>query len=290
MAVTPTAGHIAGLYHAQIAFRSTDGYPMGADSTPDDVAAGETKHAYRLTGPVSVTSPAVTREVATFRGGQVVLGQRSLGVSEFGTFEMTLSAFDEVFNAYVSGSSVNTTTMTEYALGAPNSLRPDLPQFILLLTAGFQTTGATQQNQFVTYVYPNVQITPALAGATQDGGVNPNPLTYTVTPSASRRAASGHLFSALNMGLQDGKEIVYWLRGQHPVALTTYIQAASATTFTLGYRPVSSNVGGGFNIFTTNGVTTTVSSVNVTTGVVTITPASADDIWVALYATQFEAI
>jgi hypothetical protein len=89
---------------------------MGSDSTPDSVSNGETKHAYKLTGPVSVTAPQVTRELATFRGGQVILGQRAMGVSDFGSFELTLSAYDETFNAYVSGSSVDTTTLTEWAL------------------------------------------------------------------------------------------------------------------------------------------------------------------------------
>lgn len=290
MAAVATAGHVAGFYHAQIAFRSNAGYPMGADSSPNTVAAGETKHAYKLTGPVEVTAPQVTRELATFRGGQVILGQRAMGVSDFGTFELTLSAFDETFNAYISGSTVDVTTVTELAQYAPNSLNPALPQFFLLLTAGFQDTSGA--NKYVTYVYPNVQISPAIAGATQDGGENPGAVTYTVTPSASTRAACGHLFSALGMNVTDNREIVYAIRYDAPLTITTYIQETSVTTFTLGYRPLSDEHAGAINSFTTNGVTShaNVSAVNTTTGAVTITAATANDVWVALYPTTFTAI
>jgi hypothetical protein len=290
MAAVATAGHIAGFYHAQIAFRSSTGYPMGVDSTPDVIVAAETKHAYKLTGPVEVTAPQVTREIATFRGGQVILGQRAMGVSDFGTFDMTLSAFDEVFNAYVGGSTVDVSTTTDLAQYAPNSLNPALPQFFLLLTMGFQDTSGT--NKYVTYVYPNVQISPAVTGATQDGGENPGAVTYTVTPSASTRAASGHLFSAMGMTVTDNKEIVYAIRYNYPVSITTYIQETAATSFTLGYRPISDEHAGAINSFTTNGATThsNVSAVNVATGAVTITAATASDIWVALYPTSFTAI
>lgn len=290
MAAVATAGHIAGFYHAQIAFRDSAGYPMGADSSPNTVAVGETKHAYKLTGPVAATAPQVTREIATFRGGQVIQGQRAMGVSDFGTFELTLSAFDETFNAYISGSTVDVTTVTDLAQYAPNSLNPALPQFILLLTMGFQDTSGA--NKYTTYVYPNVQISPAIPGATQDGGENPGALTYTVTPSASTRAASGHLFSAMGLGVTDNKEIVYAIRYDYPVSITTYIQETAATSFVLGYRPISTEHAGAINSFTTNGVTThaNVSGVDGTTGAVTITAATAGDKWVALYPTNFVAI
>lgn len=290
MAAVATAGHIAGFYHAQIAFRNASGYPMGADSSPDTVAAGDTKHAYKLTGPVEVTAPQVTREIATFRGGQAILGQRAMGVSDFGTFDMTLSAFDETFNAYIGGSTVDVTTVTDLAQYAPNSLNPALPQFFLLLTMGFQDTSGT--NKYVTYVYPNVQISPAVTGATQDGGENPGAVTYTVTPSASTRAASGHLFSAMGMNVTSDKEIVYAIRYNYPVSITTYIQETAATTFSLAYKPTSTEHAGAINSFTTNGVTShsNVSGVDGTTGAVTITAATALDVWVALYPTEFTPV
>lgn len=289
MPAVATSGHVAGFYHAQIAFRNASGYPMGSDSTPDDVTNGETKHAYKLTGPVSVTAPQVTRELATFRGGQVILGQRAMGVSDFGSFELTLSAYDEQFNAYVSGSTVDTTTITEWAQSAPNSMNAALPQLILLLTAGFQDKDGA--NKYITYVYPNVQIAPVVPGASQDGGENPGALTYTVTPSASTRAVDGRLFSALNLNAAEKKEIVYAIRSDRPLSVTTHIQAA-ATSFVLGYRPTSSSTSGDRNSVTRNGANalSSVTSINTTTGAVVFTGGSAGDIWVALYETDFVAI
>lgn len=289
MAATATQGHISGFYHAQIAFRNSNGYPMGNDPTPNTVSNGDTKHAYKLTGPVEATAPAPTREIATFRGGQKILGQRATGVSDFGTFEVTLSAYDETFNAYISGSTVDVTTASELAFSAPNSLNPDPPQLFLLLTAGIQRTDGT--NEYITWIYPNVQIYPAQAGMTQAGGENPNALTYTVVPTTSTRSASGELFSGMSLSLEDDKETVYAVRYSSPISLTTYIQDTDATSFTLGYAPVSDAADGSVNVFTTNGsdAASDVSGVNTSTGAVTISAATAGDIWVALYPTNFAA-
>ena len=92
MAATPRSGHLAGFYYAQIMFRDTNGYPVGANATPNSKANGTVYNAYKLTGPVNVTAPTPTRENATFRGGMAILGQRAPGTTDFGTSAMTLSA------------------------------------------------------------------------------------------------------------------------------------------------------------------------------------------------------
>jgi hypothetical protein len=96
----------------------------------------------------------------------------------------------------------------------------------------------------------------------------------------------------MGMTVTDNKEIVYAIRYDYPVSVTTYIQETAATTFTLGYRPASTEHAGAINSFTTNGVTShsNVSGVDGTTGAVTITAATALDKWVALYPTSFTAI
>ena len=285
------AGHLSGMYHAQLAFRNSNGYPMGNLRTPNAPTNGSEYHAYKLTGPVSVTAPSPTREIATFRGGMNILGQRGLGTSDFGTFDMTLSAFDEVLESYISGAVYDTSNYgTANVAGAPNTLNANLPQFFLILTAGYQTSEGT--NRFMHWIYNNVQIYPALASVTQDGGVNPNALTYTVVPSTSTRTISGMLYSASSMAVQDNKDLVMRLRTDNPIGVTTYIDDASETTFLLGYRPTNSENAGAVNIITTNGATThaNVSGIDTTTGVVTKTAATAADVWVVVYETAFVAI
>lgn len=283
-------GHIAGFYYAQYATRNSAGYPMGQDSTPNAVTALDVKNALLLTGPVSVTAPSVTRERATFRGGQKALGQRSLGVSDFGTFELTLSAYDELFHTLISGGSADTTTATSVTITAPNSNNGDLPTGMLLLTQGFTTDAGAQE--FITWIYHNVQIEPTVPGATQSGGENPNPLTYTVIPNVATRTGFGMPFSSTGLAVTDNSDICVALRGADPFALTTYIDDGSATSFVVGYRPNNAEHAGAYNIFTKNGATahTAVSGVNTTSGAITITAGSANDIWVALYASRFVAI
>lgn len=285
------AGHLAGFYHAQVCFRDSNGYPMGTDTTPNAVSNGATTHAYKLTGPVSATAPSPTREIATFRGGMNVLGQLGLGTSDFGTFDITLSAYDEVFESYVSGATNDATNFgTSHIASTPNTMNAALPQVILILTAAWQDTSGT--NRFMHWIYLNVQIYPSLVGLNQDGGVNPNAPTYTVVPSTSTRSITGQLFSATAMAIQDNKDVVMRLRTDDPIAVTTYIDDASATSFVVGYRPVNSEHAGAVNMFFKNGTINhaNVSAFDTTTGATTHTAGSAADIWVAVYTTRFVAI
>lgn len=285
------AGHLAGFYHAQLMFRDSNGYPMGTDSTPNSVSNGAVTHAYKLTGPISASAPSPTREIATFRGGMVTLGQRGLGTSDFGTFDFTLSAEDEVLEAYAGGSSNDTTNFgTANVAGAPNTMNANLPQFHLCLTTGWQDVSGT--NRFMHWLYPNVQLYPPGFAITQDGGVNPNPAAWTVVPSASARTTHGYLFSATTMALSENKDIVYRWRTDNPVSFTTYIDDSSATSFVLGYRPTNSENAGAVNVITKAGVIShdQVSNVNATTGALTITAGSAGAIWVVAYETNFVAI
>lgn len=286
------AGHIAGFYHAQLMFRDSNGYPMGTLSTPNAPVNGSEYHAYQLIGPISASAPTPTREIATFKGGMSILGQRVLGISDFGTFDFELSADDEVLMAYIGGSSNDTTNFgTSNVAGAPNTMNTNLPQFHLALTAGWQDD-TTQANRFKTWFYPNVQIYPPGRAITQDGGVNPNPTAFTVVPSTSTRTTQGYLFSATSMALQNNSDIVYYLNTANPIAITTYIDDNSETTFAVGYRPTNSEHAGAVNIFTTAGVIThaNVSGFSTTTGVVTKTAAAAAAVWVVTYETSRVAI
>lgn len=288
MAAAADRGFIAGFFHAQVAMRNSSGYPMGSDTTPNTVANLEVKHAYKLTGPVETAVPAPTRDIATFRGGLGILGQRAMGVSDLGSFDLTLSAYDETFHAMVSGSTVDVATHTELAMTAPNMARADLPQLILLLTIGIQNDSGT--NEFLNIIYNNVQIGPAIPAAGQDSGVNPRPQVYTVTPSLSDRMGHGMLYSASALAVQDNRDVGVMIRYLYPLALTSYIDDGIATTFVVGYRPVSTNATNTINVVLKNGVKTNPTSIVTTTGVVTITAGTAADVWSVLYPTEFVSI
>lgn len=290
MAAVATAGMIAGAYRAQVCYRDSNGYPKGVDSTPDAVSNGATMHPYLIPGFVECTAPTATRSIAQRRAGQVITGQRALGVSDLGNFTLTLADYDETFNSIVGETAVDVSLATDVAMSAPNSNNPDPPALILLLTMGFQSVAGV--DQYLTYIYNNVQITNVIPGVTQADGVNPNPLAYTVIPRSSPRTALGYLYSATGLTVYNNSDIAVCLRYTSPFSITTYIDDASATSFVTGYRPVSADHAGVVNYFTKNGATShaNVSGFSTTTGATTHTAGSAGDIWVATYATDFVAI
>jgi hypothetical protein len=286
-----TAGHIAGFYHAQFCLRDSSGYPFGTVTDPDSAPNGTTTHAHKLIAPVEASALTFEREIATFRGGQSILGRRQLGVSEIGAFEITLSAFDETLHALISGSAVDTSIASAHSVTTPNARRSDPPQGMLLLTLGFETAAGV--NKYITYAYHNVQISEAAAGAaSQDGGENPLPARYTVTVSAAERTFFGLPYSATTLGAADNSDLFVRYVTAKPISVTTYKAAAGATSFTLGCRPVTDDHAGTRTVFTKNGAAAhaDVTGVSTTTGVVTINAASAGDLFVSVYETEFQAI
>ncbi len=286
-----TAGHIAGFYHAQFSLRNSAGYPVGVVADPENIAAGTTSHAHKLVGPVEATAFTITRDAATFRGGQKVLGRRQLGVSDVGSFDITLSAFDETFHTLITGSSANTTLATANSITTPNVNEADPPQGMLLLTLGYQTTSGT--NKYITYGYHNVQISEAEAGAaTQNGGENPNPLRYTVTVSTAERTFFGIEYADLSLGATDDSDFFLRYVTAKPIGLTYFKADASDTEFIIGYRPVVNEHAGARNVFSEDGVSAhaSVSGVSTTTGAVTISSATGGEQWVSIFETDFVAI
>ena len=288
MAAAADKGYVAGAFHAWIAMRDANCYPKGTDSTPDVVGNGTTLQAYKLPGLVETSVPSPTREIATFRGGLAILGQRAMGVSDLGTFDLTLAAYDETFNSLCAGSTVDVSTHTELAFTAPNMANASLPQMILGLAIGLQNDSGT--NEYLTLIYNNVQIGPVIPAAGQDSGVNPRPQVYTVTPSLSSRMGHGMLYSASGLGVQNNTDVMVAVRYTYPMHLTTYTDDGAATTFITGYRPISTNATNTINIVLKNGAKTNPTSIVDTTGVVTITAGTAADIWSVCYPTNFVAI
>lgn len=283
-------GMIAGAYYMQIAFRNSDGLPMGTQTAPNSVVNGTTTHAYKVKGFVEVTAPGVSYSVANRRAGQKLLGKKQLGLSELGTFDITLSDYDEQFRAYVTGGTVDTTTASANTITAPNSYLSVKPQFVLVLTLGFQNDSGT--DEYINIFYPNVTFSDAFPSGNQGDGDNPNALTYTVTPSASSNTGFGFTFANSALAVQDNSDIQTVVRAAKPIALTTYVDDGSATSFTVGYKPTSSAVDGSTNMFTVDGAdgSDDVSAFSTTTGATTHTAQTAGDVWVAAYYTDFVSL
>ncbi len=271
---------------------NSNGYPMGDLATPDAPVNGTAYHAYRSRSFVGMTMPTPTRSLATFFGGQKFLGQIDLGVTEFGTGELTLSKFEEAFVEMVANTNLDESTVTDWAMISPNENNPSLPTIGLMGSTKIRLdTGALS---WAHVILPNVQIRPAPVSISTSDGQNPNNLVYGLVPSLATRTHMGMLFSATAMQVTDNEAVSYVVRYNSRFQMTTYVKdatmAASGASFILGYRPTSAATGTP-NCFKDNGASETPTTVNVTTGAVAIAAGgAAGDIINATCPTDFVAI
>lgn len=272
-------GHIAGVYYAQIGFRDSNGYFKGTQSSPDSVANGTTTSAYKLLGPVSATALQPTYQIAEFFGAQAYLGSVDLGASAFGGFEITLSAHDDTFHSYISKTAVDSTIASAYSVTAPNTGLSSPPQFFLILSMGYQKEDGT--NWFIHYIYNNVQFRRGnLGAASNQGGTNPNPLTYAVRLARSTRTLFGYLYSATTLAVANNSDVMTEYKTQYAITATCLVGdgtvGAAGTELQLPYLPATSDAtGAASNVITKGGVLQAASSVSTTTGKVTYAAAPA---------------
>ena len=279
-----------GVYYVQYAFRDSSGYPMGNTTAPDSVADGTTTHAVLMTNPVSFTPPAPTFETVTDKGGMQVLAQKGLPASAFGEASLTLSELDDEFHAHITGTTIDTTTVSGWRQMGSGVNKTTSPSLIVIVStkAYNRTTGADKWSH---WIFPNCEIRPGFPQADQSSGDNPSPLDYTIIPNTSTRDVSGELFSGMGMALENDQDIYLRKQTANPVGLTTYVEAATpANTFIVGYRPVSALVDDSDKVFTADGLVITASSINATTGVVVTTGITQSQKVICIYETLYTPI
>jgi hypothetical protein len=283
-----------GAYEIQIGFRDSNEYVMGTQTSPDSVAQGTTTHLYRLPSLVSFTPQKPTYITATNQGGQQILNQASMGVSDLGLASMVLSEHDDLFHSYVSGSSIDSTTPSGWRQGGSNANKQVLPSFFMIISTQVNSrtgTGGTTSRRWKNWYLPNVQIRPSYPDVSQGGGTNPHPVTYELVPNTSTRALTGFLLSATTMELENNSDSLLWINSANRITATTYVEAASpAGAFVLGYRPLTNQATITDKTMTKNGATASITTLSATTGAVTMTAGSAGDKFVLVYETNFVSI
>jgi hypothetical protein len=168
----------------------------------------------------------------------------------------------------------------------------DIPSWFVVVTAKVEsTTGSSNSSKYRHWVMPNAQIRPGLPGVSQGAGTNPNPLSYTIIPNVSTRTLTGELFSATDMSVENDTDLLYTILSNYPIGITSYTaNAANPETFTLGYRPRTTQATTSDKLLTQNGVADTISTLSTSTGVLTTPTGVAGDIYVCVYETQYIAI
>lgn len=261
---------------------------------PDSLTPNTTSHAYLINGPITATLPDVSFAAAEFRGGGSYEGRADMGVQSVGEGTLNVSQLDAALDALLQGGSVDTTSLSGATITSPNSLNPSSRTVGLMLIGRIQRreTASAGDNQYLHIIYPKVQMRSVTPNLTQEGGTNPSPVTLKFQASVATKFPVGVAFGA-NQGWYQNSEFHYRMIASNPYALTVFVQDALATTYITGYRPVSSVVTGGNtnNWFSVDGVVTAPTSIDTTTGVVTLAAAgTSGKVAVAFYQTQFVAI
>lgn len=264
----------------QIAYRDSNGYPIGvqADGTivaADDAALGETYHAVRVNGYVSHTMPTKEVEYATDQSDGTNKGKIPMGINDYGTGEVELSEEDELAFNFVRGVESDTTINTAWRVQAANDTLITSPAMVLMFTvrARNQKNG---QFQYKNVIFHNGTITITTpAGAGQTGGTNPNNTTwsYDVAPS-DRGSVLGYLFADTTLDVEEDNDTYSIVWTDNPLSFTTHIGDGTTDTWNALYRPLYNNVTGDVhNTITKNGVKLAVTSFSTTTAL--ITPAAS---------------
>lgn len=286
-----TRGNIYSLERAWFARVNSAGIATGQLNPDSPGTAPLTSSAYVLNGPISLTTAKPTYAKAEFKGGARFEGRADMGLDAMGDATITVSQYDPAFNALTQGALVDTTSLTNAEISSSNHLNPS-PVTGVFCGIGRIQKRSSVGNDYLHIIYPLCQLRPNDVDFTQEGGTNPSAITYTITPQTSTKFPIGIAFGA-NQGWYDYTEMAYYLMSSNPYHLTSWLQDASAVTFVTGYRPTSSVVTSGTttNWVARNGVATAPTSIDTTTGVVTMPSAGTANQYTAImYQTQFVAI
>lgn len=274
------------MYYIQVIPRDNDGFPV-----TEGAANGTTLNATLIQSPVAFTHPQPTFELVTNRGGQKIRAQADLGVSDFGEGSFELTEFSDIFHALITGGAVDSASVTGWRQTGFNVNKVTKPRFKLIASMKTLEVNETTQSvadKWIHHIYPNVQIRPVLPAGSQNGGVNPNTLTYTFVPTNDTRSITGELFSGMGMSLEENKDLSYVMVTSNPITVTSYVEAGTpAGTFTTAYLPVTSHATTTDKFLTDEGTSVSITGFSVTTGVISFTALDAGDRAVVTFETLF---
>lgn len=276
----------------QLSKLNSSNYSVGQVADPASISNGTTSHAYLAKHGIAQTPPAMENLIARAMGGGVIRAQVIGGISNLGSFTVTMSDVDPSLMALVNSTSLDTTQATANTMYAANPNLQSRQRFSVMLAVPYTTTDGNDVNKFLNFFFPNCTVTFNPLGVSGNADTNPNPVEFTIVPSLSARTIHGQLFSATTLGVTDNTTHWYAIEADYPLGYTFYKDDGSGVTVTVGYRPTNGEHAGANNYFFKNGTTNHagVSAFSTTTGAATVTPGTAADLWGILYNTNFQAI
>lgn len=262
----PSASRLqSGFYKLQIAIVDSNDYPMGQLTSPNSPANGTVYAPYVVPAAVEYTAAQDTLEVAQSYASQRPRGRREMGTGELGDGTLTLSEFDDAFDALVQGYTLDTSTGTALRIAGHNVGRSQARKFMLAMTPA--ATPANGTPDFDT-IFTWGTLRRGALGVNQQTGRNPNNRQYTLTKVLSTRTPWGQLFSQSTMNPSGGSDDETIIGGDAPMSFFTIVRDGTASgyvaPYALSYTAAASF--GSANLLYMNGTATAQAVVNVSGG------------------------
>lgn len=274
---------LTGYYRALIHKKNATGYAMGqfTDAVIEDTTPANTEVSEALTmntNVVSLGNPGQARIKISRFGAQKFRGKFDVGAGEIADFQMTFSDDSPSLAFVTNGALINDTEIVGVIIGGENP-RPELLNDVGgIFTVGAQVIDRTTGNvttEYLHYWIPSftaAKVNSDVAGV-QSSTTNPFPSAYDVSVQETGLLQNGRLISALDIGMTQSYRVPFRTPYKNH-GLATAIFDGTDTSFTLPRLPLlNATAATSLNWFTLNGTPTALSSVNTSTGVVTLSSA-----------------
>lgn len=291
------AGGDHGLWKVVIQKVGSNGTSYGQAGS--SIANGSTSQAYVGKFPKTEGLAVPDRTVIEFTGGDRWITSFQYGINSLGSFEFTCQDTDANLVALTTGTNVDQTTNTEWAMYTENTLQQSFSDFSIMFIYRMQSfeTATFGQTYYVHTIVPRCTISPKLPAKSYQ---SPSDYAYQVTPKSNAREIRG-LTLGSNLGATDNIVSHYHIIAENPLYMFVMRANGTSATAVSAYKPVTSTVGTASA--TKNAITKVVSAGTATAGVAdTITVATgsfaigtaltcaAGDLLTVLHETAYEAV
>lgn len=287
-------GDVHGLYRVFVGLVDVDGYNQGQSATTP--ANGTLLSPYVLKYAQNAEFNLPNRNQIDFTGGDVWTGSYVYGITSIGTFSLVSSTVETDLIALLSSSSVDQTLNTLQTHFVDNIILPTPPQAWMMTVFRIQSkeAGSVGADKFITMVFPRVWVSPeGISGAPTFQGQGT--YNFTVIPTVGDRMPYGPLLSTTSMDIYENITPNYFVITDNPThAVTFYAETGATEVVTLPYKPVAYDYATPDSdtqpvTVYVNGVQVDATTINSTTGEITITQAfSGGEKIGVFYETNYE--
>ena len=221
-----------GLFRVFVGLVDDSGYNFG--TAGPGVAEGTLVSPYLIRYAQSAEIGLPDRTVVDFTGGDVWTGSYVYGITSLGTFELTLATVEAELVAFLSDSTVDSTTNSRQTIYSDNIMIPTPPQAWMMIVFRIQSKEVGQKgaNKFITIILPRTWVSPkGISGAPTFQGVGT--YGFTLVPTVGDRFPWGLPFACTNLNLEQDETPMLYIITDNPVHTVGYIAGAGNATETI---------------------------------------------------------